>query len=196
MKTTIMKSNSRAIKKAIHVLKNGGVIIYPTETAYGLGVDATNVKAVKKIFEIKKRPLEKKISVIVSSLDMAKRYLRFDKSKIVEKRVSLLVNKFMPGPLTLVVGKNAFRITANKIALSLVRKFGKPITATSANISGKPAIYEINGIKKTFEDKVDLIMDAGNLPRRRLTTVFNVDKMKILRRGEISEKDILKVITH
>ena len=198
MKTTIIKSKEKnTIPTAVNVLKKGGVIIYPSESSYGIGADATSSKAIRKIFEIKGRE-KKPISIIVSSLRMIKCYAYVGKEDL------LLIKKFMPGRLTLVVKKKkmipdilsketiGFRIPPHKFSLLLLKKFGTPITATSANKSGKPPLYKISEVIKTFSGKVDVIIDGGNLPRKQPSTVFDTTNRKIVRKGPVKEKDIMK----
>ena len=196
MKTVIIKAKDKnAIPLAVDVLKSNGIIIYPTETSYGIGVDATKSKTVRKIFKIKVRERDKPISIIVSSLDMAKRHV------IIDALTRRLAKKFMPGPLTLIsrkknlpgiLSKNtiAWRIPSHPIALAMIRKFCRPVTATSANLSGKPPLYRIKEVVKIFSCYVDLIIDAGNLPRRRPSTVFDTINQKIVRKGPVKEKCI------
>ncbi|MBI5060749.1 MAG: threonylcarbamoyl-AMP synthase [Candidatus Aenigmarchaeota archaeon] len=192
MTEIISVHDKSALKKALAALRKDGIIVYPTETSYGLGCDATNPATVKKLLKIKKEPRGRPCSVIISSIGMAKEYAKFGKTALV------LIKKFMPGPLTLVCEKTnktpnvlskktiAFRISGNKFANSLAERFGKPITSTSANIHGYGSIYDIGKIKKVFLGKVDLIIDAGSLPRRRPSTIFDLEAKKILRKGPIS----------
>jgi len=189
---------NNTIATAVRVLKNGGVIVYPTETSYGLGCDATSRKAVKMVYRIKRRISKKPLSVIFGSIASAKRYVQLNNIG------SMLVKRFMPGPLTLVakskkklVGspKNeiAFRIPSGRFALTIARKFKKPITATSANLSGKEQIYDSDKLD-TFKNKVSLIIDAGNLPKRKISTIFDLRTMKIIRKGAITKKKIAKFL--
>jgi len=189
--TMIIKvSDKNAVKYAVRTLKQGGIIIYPTETSYGIGADFSNEKAKKRIYEIKGRMKNKKLSVIVGNISTIKKYA------IIKKDASMLVNKFMPGPLTLVVpakkGIIAFRIPSHKFALALAKKFKKPITATSANISDKPPLYKIRDVVRVFGSSVNLIIDAGDLAKRKPSTIYDVARKKMLRKGPISEKEILK----
>lgn len=192
MKTEIVKINNKhAIGKALQVFTNGGLVIYPTETIYGIGVDATNDKAVLKLIKIKKRAGEKKFLIAFSDIKTTKKYL------VITKKAGMLAKAFMPGPLSLIVEtkgkpvrKVGFRIPDNKFVLGVIRKLGKPITSTSANISGRENLYKIKDIIKAFDGKVDLIIDAGNIPKRRPSTVYDVTEGKILRKGPISEKQI------
>lgn len=193
--TAIVKSKDAA--KAAAALRNGGLIIYPTETQYAIGADATSRQALEKVFAVKRRPEEKKLIIAFSSLAMAGKYLKLG------KEATVLARHFMPGPLTLVVkstkglamkGDAAFRIPDNAAALAVIRRFGKPVTTTSANISGDRPIYRIKDIINTFSGKVDVVMDAGDLPRRGPSTVFDMQSRKILRKGPVSLKDIRKVL--
>jgi len=201
MKTEILEINEDSIKETVVILKEGGICVYPTETCYGLGCDATNENAIKKLREIKRMGNEKKISIIVSSLDMIKKYGR------VTKRVEKIVNLFMPAPLTLIIKKKkiipdilnkdeiAFRIPNNLVALRLVKEFGKPITTTSANVTTNPSIYTIDKIRKVFEGKVDIILDGGDLPLELPSTIVDMTskKAKIIREGSMKPTLILEI---
>ncbi len=185
---------SMDLEKALSELKSGNIIVYPTETAYALGIDATNSKAVEKIFQTKERYRGKPLSIIVSSVEMIEKYAEInDKTK-------KLIEKFMPGPLTLIVPVKAgladnlcketiaFRISSNSIANEICSKLGKPITATSANLSGNEPIYNIDEIHSQFNDIT--ILNNGNLPKNKVSTIYHVIEKKVLRPGPISEKDI------
>ncbi len=185
--TLILKQNE--IKKAVNILKKGGIIVYPTETSYGLGCDWINKKACRKIYKIKGRMKVKKLSIIVSDLKMAKKYLKINKEH--EK----LIKKFMPGPLTLISLDNvAFRISSNKTARNISLMLKKPIVSTSANISGNEDNYRIKNVIKIFSSKVDAIIDGGNLKKRKPSTVFDVKNKIVVRRGPVKEKDIHKFL--
>ena len=203
MKTIVIKGDKptkKLIEKAIDILKNGGLIVYPTETCYGIGCDALNENAVEKIYRVKKREKKKPLSIIVSSLEMMRKYGK------ITKEVEYLVKKFMPGPLTIVVEKKrtipdilnpkeiAFRISSHPIAQQLVKELDKPITATSANISGSKPIYSSEEIVKIFNGKVDMIIDSGNLPLIQPSTIIRVKKSKIelIREGAIPFDIVLR----
>ncbi|MBI2232535.1 MAG: threonylcarbamoyl-AMP synthase [Candidatus Aenigmarchaeota archaeon] len=195
METLILKPNNRAAEKAVQILRKGGVIIYPTETCYGIGADATSKKAVVKVIRIKQRPAGKRISVAVSSITMAKKHFTLN------KQAERLARAFMPGPITLVVRSKkqrkqavGFRIPDNKFILKLIRKLNRPITSTSANISDEPNLYRIKDVIKVFDGKVSLIIDGGNLPEVMPSTVFDTQTKKVLRKGPVSEKDILDAL--
>jgi len=209
----IVKSNKQGIKKAISILKQGGVIVYPTETAYGLGADFLNAKAVNKIYQIKGRNYAKPLSVIVSSIRMAREYVKFDQESL------QLAKKYWPGALTLVLPVASYalrvlnkkqsslgfiskiedqrtvglRISSNKLATAIVRKFGRPITSTSANISGKGECFSAQEVIRQFRYRKyqpDLMIDAGRLPKKIMSTVVQVidGQVKVLRKGKILPK--------
>ena len=187
------------IEKAVKVLLNGGLIIYPTETCYGAGVDATNQKAVDKLLAYKSRREGRPLSVAVTNQTMASKYVKLNLT------AKNLYKKFLPGPLTVVsagrhqmakgveseTGTLGIRIPAHPIAMALVKKFGLPITATSANVSYKPRPYSITQLRKQTSQKqqklIDFIIDVGTLPRRPVSTIVDttLDDPLIIRQGEI-----------
>jgi tRNA threonylcarbamoyl adenosine modification protein (Sua5/YciO/YrdC/YwlC family) len=189
-----------AVKKCMEVLEQGGTVIYPSETCYGVMADATNEKAVRKVYRIKERDKNKPLLMLVSDLEMAKKYA------VLNPVAERLIERFMPGPLTIITDKTknvldvvnkkevSFRIPGDRFSQELVKKFGRPVVSTSANKSGRPPIYEIEKIKRLFSEEVDLIVDGGNLPRRPPTTVFDTRSLKILRHGKITARQIKKAI--
>ncbi|MEK6887728.1 MAG: L-threonylcarbamoyladenylate synthase [Candidatus Aenigmatarchaeota archaeon] len=195
-KTDVVKLNDKkTLSRAVNILSDGGIIIYPTETIYGIGADATNDMVVKKVMQIKKRTKSKHILIAFSDLKMAKKYL------VITKNAEKLAEAFMPGPLSLIVETKSrptrrvgFRIPDNKFVLSLIRKLGKPITSTSANISGTDNLYKIKDIIKIFDGKVAMIIDAGSIPKRKASTLYDTIEGKIVREGPISEKKIRDVL--
>lgn len=190
--TEIIKAGDKnAIQRSLDVLNSGGIVIYPTETCYGIGADATNDKAVAKIGKIKKRPAGKHISIAFPGLKMAKNYL------VITKNAEKLTKEFMPGPLTLVVQSKTspastigFRIPDSHFARKLIKTFGKPITSTSANVSGKGELYSMKEVAKTFDGLADLIIDAGTLKRTKPSTVYDVANGRVLRKGPVTERRI------
>jgi len=198
--TETIKEGKKAMEKAVAVLKAGGVIIFPTETSYGIGADALNKKAVSKVHALKQQPESKEIGVIVSSLEQIKKVSEWN------SEAERLARKFFPGPLTVIVKEKsivpanltkrgiAFRIPSNKFAMELCKAFGKPITATSANIHGKKPIFDSKEAAKEFSGKADLVVDAGKLPKNKASTVYCTLSHKVLRKGKIKEKEIEKVL--
>jgi len=188
----------------IQVLNNGGLIIFPTETCYGVGVDATNADAVSKLLKYKKRPEGKAISIAVSIKDKASEYVE------INKEASKLYNTFMPGPITIISksknkvdkrlqsekGTLGVRIPNYKFLLDLLSVFGKPITSTSANSSGKKTPYSIKDLLENLPEKqskmIDLIIDAGTLPKNPPSTVIDTTTTELTtyRQGRIDPTKI------
>jgi L-threonylcarbamoyladenylate synthase len=215
----ILQCNQQNIKAAVKVLKSGGCVVFPTDTTYGLAVDALNLQAVKRVYRIKGRNFNKPIHVVVGSLSQAKQLVS------VNYQAKKLCKKFLPGALTIVLpikyqsfsstdklgkkmlalrllsaglGSLGIRMPKNKIALDLVRKLNSPITATSANISGRPACYSAEEVIVQFKNRKyrpDIILDAGRLLKVKPSTVVacNGQSVKILRVGPVSSKQILKI---
>ena len=195
-----IKLSMNVLKEAVDVMKKGGLIICPTETCYGIGADATNIEGIQKIYKIKGRDPTKPIPILVSNLNMIKKY------GVITKKIEFLVKKFMPGPLSIITKKKrpisdinqkgiSFRISSHVVASMLVKLLRKPITTTSANISGQPPIYEINKIIDFFEDKVDMILDYGDLPKTKPSTCIEMvsdSGVKIIREGPIPGEEIFK----
>ncbi len=162
----------------------------------------TDARAVTKIFQLKQRPLNKPIHIVVSSLQMAEDYAFVPESAL------NLAQHFLPGPLTLVLRKReiisdllsggketiGIRMPNNLIALALVERAGVPITATSANVSGRPDIYSVQDAFDQLGNKVDLYLDIGILPKRLPSTILDLtlDTPKILREGPIPFEKILE----
>lgn len=196
----LAKNNSSKIaEECANIMKNGGVVIYPTETSYGIGCSVSDEKAIQRIYKIKNRRLRKPMAVIVSDLKMAKKYVKLD-------RVALaLIKKFMPGPLTIITHKKktipdmlskngvAFRISRNAFARAMSKKLGKAIVSTSANID-EPEIYSSKKVILRFENKVDAIVDAGKLKRNKTSTIYDIENKKTLRYGPVKVRDIKKVV--
>jgi tRNA threonylcarbamoyl adenosine modification protein (Sua5/YciO/YrdC/YwlC family) len=156
------KNEKEIIHEAIKVLKRGGLIVYPTDTIYGIGCNATNKRAVNKIYKIKKRPKNKPLSILCSSMNMANKYVK----------VSNKAKKMLPGKHTFILPtKTKLPVSDNNIGIripnhwctKLARALGKPITSTSANISGKKTPSTIKDIEKTFSSKINLYINAGTL---------------------------------
>lgn len=193
------------LAQAVNALTCGGVIIFPTETLYGLGADALNGCAVEKVFELKGRDSEKPIPVLVADQQMLLTLV----SKIPPKAL-ILMKALWPGPLTLVLparedapkplvnaaGGVGVRISGHEIATRLVRMLGRPITATSANPSGKDAARTLAEAREYFQDRVDVFLDGGTLTSKTGSTVVevNADSMKIIREGEIRASEIERIL--
>ena len=191
---------TQAVVQAAQALEEGKVIIYPTETSYGIGCSVEKVDAVKRVFEVKQRQLGKPLLVLVDELKTMENY------GVINPTAKKLAKTFMPGPLTIIIDKTeavpkevnekeiAFRISSHPFAFNLCAKYGKPITSASANVEGKPPIYAGGEAVKEFEGKVDLIIDAGKLPGTKSSTLYDSRNQKVLRQGPISESEIQAVL--
>ncbi|MCB9813360.1 MAG: threonylcarbamoyl-AMP synthase [Pseudomonadales bacterium] len=180
-------STKEIISNCIEVLNSGGLIIFPTETTYGAGVDATNPRAVDKILAYKSRREGKPLSVALSNKETTSEYI------YINDQANALIDQFLPGPMTVVCkakpdskiapgvisefGTLGIRIPDYKLILDLLRKFQKPITATSANGSNKKRPYTVDDVLNNLSEKqkklIDLILDAGELPHNEPSTVID-----------------------
>ncbi len=198
----ILKTGGSSIQKCADCLSGGGLIIYPTDTVYGLGADAMNSKAVERAFEAKGKDISRPFSIAVGDLEQAFAIAEFNET------AHLLVRRFLPGPLTLVLkakadiqhvtynGTIAIRVPYEGFTLNLLERFGKPIIATSANISGEKESYSFAGLSKEILDKVDIAVDAGETKYKKASTMVQVqeDGIKILREGAVSSDEIYDAI--
>ena len=189
--------------KAIEALGKGEVIVYPTDTLYGLGADIFNKIAINKIYEIKKRPINLPLSVAVAN------FQDIENIAYVDDKIRLLSDTFLPGKLTMILKKKdciselltggfenvAIRIPDNNIALSLISEFG-PITATSANIHGTKTPDIISEIRIQFKNKdISVYLNAGKITGKPSTIVDLTGKdIQLVREGAIPKKDILDAI--
>ena len=171
------KNFNKVLKKVTELIEKGKVVVFPTDTFYGLIADAKNEKAVEKIFKIKKRSKRKPIPIFIESLKVVKKIAKVDKGK--EK----FLMKIWPGKVTAILeakdkkfpksilkeNKIGIRIPNYKFLSLLLKKIKKPLAQTSANISGMPTPANIKGILKQFKNRKfqpDLIIDAGNLGQK------------------------------
>ena len=198
MTEVIKEKNPESPAIAALMINNGGVVIYPTETLYGLGANALSEISVRRVFVAKGRPYGKPIPVLVKDIEM------FHEVANVTEQASKLIRSFLPGPLTLVLdekinfpglitadtGKVAVRISNHPFVKQLFRYISQPLTSTSANISGGDNLYDIKGIYDAFNSKVDLIIDSGTLHPSKGSTVVDLTKSppSIIREGEISRE--------
>ncbi|RLG52892.1 MAG: threonylcarbamoyl-AMP synthase [Thermoproteota archaeon] len=196
------KPDIRAIEKAVEVLKLGGLVIYPTDTAYALGADAFNTRAVLDVYAVKRRPLNKYLTVTVSNMKMAEDYA------IVTDVARVIMEKFMPGPLTVILPKRrsipsvvnprgiGVRIPGCKVALELAEKLGRPVVATSANITGMPPPYSALEAYRQLGSLVHLVLDAGQLPIRKPSTIIDVTGATpvLVREGPIPFSEVLREV--
>lgn len=195
------------LKEPAKVIRNGGIVIFPTETVYGIGTNGFDEKSIKKIYELKRRDSNKPISLLVSNMEMVEMVAK-DISDLEYK----LMRKFWPGPFTIILKKKSIvpdiltsngdtvgvRMPSGEIAKKLIEYAEVPIAAPSANISGKPSGIDINDIMKDFEGKVDCIIDNGISELGVASTIVKVvDNIPyVLREGIITKEQIEEVVNN
>ncbi|MBU4377069.1 MAG: threonylcarbamoyl-AMP synthase [Candidatus Omnitrophica bacterium] len=197
VKTEVLKvdagtSGKEAIKKAAAVIKEGGLVAFPTETVYGLGADYLNENALKRLYEVKVRPPNKPFTVHISDLGILDKL-----SCEISEKAGRLIKKFWPGPLTLIFkakdgAKVGVRMPSNKIALDFIAACGTPIAAPSANISGKRPPTDAAEVLSVLDGKIELILDGGKTEIGVESTVLDVsaEPYKILREGAVKKAEI------
>lgn len=193
-----------ALEQILTFLRAGGVIAFPTDTAYGLGADPFNDDAVRTIFKIKGREETKPILVLVNSVEMA------NNIAVLSERALALAGRFWPGPLTMILparplvpssvtaGTSTIGVRWADTALTqrLLGGFGRPITATSANRSGLPSAVTIAELREQLGESVELLIDGGELPTRAGSTLLDLTETpaRLLREGPIVEAELNDVL--
>ena len=191
------------MEEIIEALRAGELVVYPTETVYGLGANALDEGAVKKVYMVKKRPFDMPLSVAVRDLDM------LEQIAILDDRERKLVKRFMPGPLTLLVTKRpvipdiltsasmevGVRIPDQPFALKLIERFG-PITSTSANIHSRPNPLSTDDVMQELGDSVRYYLDCGVPKLGRPSTIVQLNNggLEVIRKGPISIEEIMAVL--
>jgi L-threonylcarbamoyladenylate synthase len=177
-------------EKAASIIKAGGTVVYPTETVYGLGASAWNEEAIRKIFQIKRRPLSKPVFLAVSNLQMLRAVA------VIEDEDLAILKKLLPGPVSFLVRRNlalspiltagsslvGIRIPDHELALHLINLTG-PITSTSANLTGALPPTRVDEIEPSVVRAVDLILDGGKSRYAQPSTLVDLASRKILREG-------------
>ncbi len=192
--------SEKVLREAADAINSGKLVVYPTETVYGLGADATSDETVRKVFAVKGRDSKNPTSIAVSSHEMLQKFAE------VPPPAERLIKKFFPGPLTLVLhakpgvskllisqdGKIGIRFPSSPVAIGLVDFSGRPITSTSANISGRPSPATAEEAVAQLGKSVDLVLDAGKCEVGVPSTVVDATSRspRILREGAIKEKEI------
>ena len=191
-----LAESDSALREALQILHEGGIVAHATETCYGLACDLTNPRAVEKLFAIKERSTHQPVSALFSSLEEAKKYVCWNAN------AQALADQYLPGPLTLVLPQRedaphrlfptpsggstlGIRISPHPFALRLAEAFGTPISTTSANIHGFPSPYSAEDIEKQFLGRTarpQLIIDGGILPARPSSTVIDLTSESQIRR--------------
>ena len=197
-----VKCNKEGIVKASKIIKNGGIVIFPTDTVYGIGCNPYNKEAIQRIYKIKSREISKSLPILAFSKDVAAKIVEFDKDS--EK----IAEKIWPGPLTLilkltdeklkaslnVVDKIAIRVPKHQCTLELLKKCNYVI-GTSANISGTSPFRNPHECYQNIHD-FDLFLDGGTITSEGESTIieFEEGKLKIHREGVLTRKEILKIL--
>lgn len=194
-----------AAQRASGVLAQGGLVIFPTETVYGLAADALSEEAVRRVWEVKGRPSDKPLPVQVADVDGLRLLWREVPGELLP-----LIHAFMPGPLTLVYWRSALvpdivtagvdtvgvRIPNHPVALALLKEFGRPIVAPSANLSGEEPPSRVEEVSPDLLEKVDLVLDAGDTGGAVPSTVLDVTvrPARILRAGALAPYELRKYL--
>jgi len=191
----------------VSCLRKGDVVALPTDTFYGLAVDPVNLQAVEQIYQIKNRPKNKPLSLLIASLAQAYELAR-DTDALLDK----LAERFWPGPLTIIVragyklplrvtantGNVALRVPAAAIARAVVERFGLPITATSANLQGASECSSAECVRDQLGDRIPLIVNGGSTGKAQPTTIVDLtlgeERWKILREGAIPTHEIVAAL--
>ncbi len=208
MKIIKLRSNNigQVINNTITILKSNGLVVFPSDTVYGLLCDAANEQAVKKLIDFKNRPPGKAISVFCD-------FKLINKLVKINKQQQKIIKEILPGPFTIILpskhqvnkllesekGTLGIRIPMDQLINRLIQEFGKPVTATSANLAGRPANYSIKTLLKELTNKqkelIDLVVDAGTLARNKPSTVVDLSQsdVKILRQGDMGFSNKSKI---
>ncbi len=186
----IFIDDKAAVGKTVEVLREGGLVMHPTETCYGLAVDVFSEGALRKLYDAKGMPADKPVSILVDSLEMAREFGVFS------DKASELADKYWPGALSILVPRTdklpkflnpgsefvSMRISSMKFCVDMVSALGRPVSTTSANKFGEPEFYspvEIEG--------VDLLIDGGEIEKNKPSTIVKVegDRIAVLRQGDV-----------
>lgn len=193
------------IRRAVDILREGGLVVVPTRHLYGLGVDALNPQAVARVFAVKQRPLHQPLLVLVASQGDVWNYARG-----IDDRATALMDAFWPGKLTIVLearsilpmvltggtGRIGIRLSGHPVCQRIVQDLPGPLTATSANLSGQPGCNRIEDLHPAIAAAADFILDAGPLQPGIGSTVVDIrpTKVHILREGAVAALDILNAV--
>ena len=202
MSKQVLKADSRGIEKASQIILRGGVVAFPTETFYGLGADVLDLEALQKVFQIKRREENKPLLLLVADQTWLPELV-----KEIPPVAGQLMEKFWPGPLTLVfqasphllsiltanTGRVGLRISSHPVAQALVQAVGRAITATSANITGQPSASLASEVSQALGKGVDAILDGGRTAGGLGSTVLDVSGVlpKIIRQGTVSPTELV-----
>ncbi|MBI3990811.1 MAG: threonylcarbamoyl-AMP synthase [Candidatus Omnitrophica bacterium] len=186
---------SDKIENAAMMIKDGGLVAFPTETVYGIGADHKNESAKKRLYQIKNRPLDKPFTLHISDLSQIK-----DAAGVLPDYVKDIASRFWPGPLTILINsvdgsKLGFRMPRNKVALCLISACARPLVTPSANLSGEPPARNANEVMNVFNGMIEMILDGGDVELGVESTVLDLTTtpFSLLREGAISSDDLQKM---
>lgn len=204
MKTEILKPTAENLNRAGQMIKRGEIVAFPTETVYGLGANAFDVEACKKIYAAKERPADKPLTLHVATFEMIEQIAEINLTA--EK----LIEKFLPGPLTIILPKKnivsdfvtcnsksvGVRFPNNTVAQDFIKIAGVPVVASSANISGKNPPTTAQEVFENLNGRVEIILDGGKCDVGISSTVLDIStgELKILRQGIISAESIAEIL--
>jgi len=210
METRIIKIDPQrpdetTLNLALKIIKGGGLISFPTDTVYALGADATSEEAIKKLYKLKRKDRKTPIAIFVKDIEEAKSYV-----EEISLAAQYLMEEFWPGPLTLIFKSNSeklrsilsdtnklgIRMSPNKFVISLLERSGVPITATSANISGRRASATASGVRYYFNNRIELILDGGKAQNPIPSTVVDLssEQIVLLRAGAFPVDRLKKIL--
>lgn len=190
------------IDEAASILKEGGLISFPTETVFGFGVIFDNKKSYDRLIQVKRRPPEKPFTLMLSDTKQIEQYA------FVDERANKLIQKYMPGQFTIILkakdnlpmycvskeGNVGIRISSDNLVRELIRKTGKPLLVPSANKSGEPPLTKSDDIISIFEKEIDAIIIGESISNTPSTIVLVDEDVKVIREGLIKKEDVLKTL--
>jgi len=194
IKVDAKSPDKKLIRYAAAILRDGGLVAFPTETVYGIGVNCRDKKAINKLYEVKKRPKSKPLTLHISKVSDIRK-MKCDITLFARE----LIKKFWPGPLTIIFKcgnkKCGLRMPANPVAQALIDESKVPVAAPSANISGKNPPKDARDIARELTRQIDLVLDGGKTEFERESTIVDttVFPYKILRKGAVSKTEIEKI---
>lgn len=201
-----VKPEESLINRAAETIEKGGTVVFPAQYLYGIAGDAFQKGTVERIFQIKKRPFQKPLLLLIKNYGQLESLVT-----CIPKAAEKLMNRFWPGNVTLVfpasdrvpdritagTGKIGIRMPLHPVARALVERLDTPVTGTSANISGTPGCGRVSEINPGFVEKTDLVLNAGMLKPGRGSTLVDTTatSARVLRQGEIPAEEIFRVIS-
>jgi L-threonylcarbamoyladenylate synthase len=189
--------DAATIHRAVDILRQGGMVVVPTRHLYGLAVDALHPPAIERVFAAKQRPLDQPLLILVAARDDVRKF-----AQAIDAKAEILMDAFWPGRLTVILdarpilpppltggtGRVGIRLTGHPVCQALVRSLSRPMTATSANLSGQAGCGRIEDLHPAIVAAADLILDAGSLKPGIGSTVVDVqpDALQVLREGAVT----------